>query len=310
MTPGWPGSGVLARDFNRVCNPGSAGSMRFLEFTPLSGVEQKEEGSFLRLDDQQMRILHFVVDFNSATECSQLNSSLQAIPTATGMQPDLAWLFPGQAASGEGRFKLEEADCDLVNTASFLVLPLSAPRSLPRPQCTDSRVPGGASRHHRAPCCPQMRMVPLLCAVGMVQIRTRKGWSRAPCLNLPFPRSPRQSRCVHALGSHTAGTRPSGTVRSAGPSPAGPPETPQQLTGFLPPGHALLRRQDCLDLEGHKLALLQFLEGRGTVAPKHVVFHFEGERGQAPAFPLHALALPLVGCGHVGDHLESRGEAA
>ncbi|EOB03720.1 hypothetical protein Anapl_01807 [Anas platyrhynchos] len=44
-----------------------------------------------------MRISRFVVNFNSATECSQLNSSLQAIPTATGMQPDLVWLFPDRS---------------------------------------------------------------------------------------------------------------------------------------------------------------------------------------------------------------------
>lgn len=102
---------------------------------------------------------------------------------------------------------------------------------------------------------------------------------------------------------HAAGPQTSGTVRAPVPSPVGPPKKPQRLTGFLHAGHTLLRRQDRLDLKRHKLALLQLLQGAGSIAPKHVVFHFEGKRGQTPTFPFHALPLPLVGCGHVGDDL-------
>lgn len=145
-----------------------------------------------------------------------------------------------------------------------------------------------------------MRMVPPPSVGGMVQgqIWTRKGLNRHPCLNLPLPFSPGHSRHICTLDSHAAGPQTSRTVRATEP-----PKKPQRLTGFLHARQTLLRRQDCLDLKRHKLALLQLLQGAGSVAPKHIVFHFESKRGQAPTFPFNTLPLPLVGCGHVGDHL-------
>lgn len=133
------------------------------------------------------------------------------------------------------------------------------------------------------------------------QTRTRKRLNRPPCLNLPLPFS--QNRA--GTSAPCTPTQPGHTPRGQSvlsPVPQDPREAPG-LTGFLPGGHALLRGQHRLDLERHKLALLQLLQGAGSAGPKHVVFHLEGQRGQAPTFPFHALPLLLAGRGHVGDHL-------
>jgi len=147
--------------------------------------------------------------------------------------------------------------------------------------------------------------VPLPSAGGTVrgQSWARKGLNGHPHPNLPRPSSLGHTRHIRTPGSHADGPQTSGTVRAPVPSPAGPPEEPQRLTGFLHAGHTLLRWQDRLDLKGHELGLLQLLQGGGCAAPEHAIFHLEGERGQAPTFPFHTLPLPLVGCGHVGDHL-------
>lgn len=147
-------------------------------------------------------------------------------------------------------------------------------------------------------------MVPLHCVVGMVPAWTGMRWNRPHHLNLPLPCPPGLSRHL-CLDLQRARTRTSGTVHTTVPSPMGRPAKSQKLAGFLHFSHTLLIWQDCFDLEGHKLALLQLLQGRGTVAPKHIFFHFECKRGQDPTFPFHGLPLPLVGCGHVGDHLQS-----
>lgn len=142
---------------------------------------------------------------------------------------------------------------------------------------------------------------------GMIQgqTRTRKGLNRPPCLNLPLPFSQDRAGMSAPCTPMQPGHQPWGqSVLS--PAPRDPRNTPG-LTAFLPTRHALLRGQHCLDLERHKLALLQLLQGAGRAAPKHVVFHLEGQRGQPPSFPFRSLPLPLAGRGHVGDHLPGEG---
>lgn len=121
----------------------------------------KEEVILLCLDKQKAKLSRSIVDFIFANEWLQLKSSHRAIPTSTGMQPDLARPFPCHSEKWEGLFKPQEMDCNLVESCSWFF-----PHLHPEPSPgLDAITPNGAvskpcsrwsSCQDRVPCCPSI----------------------------------------------------------------------------------------------------------------------------------------------------------